>query len=172
MLELYIIRHGLADKHLEQPAEDAARPLTKEGKGKMKEIAKGLKTLKISFDQILTSPLVRAEQTAEIVHDLCGNSSEVMVTDLLKPGSSYENLVKYLNKLKMERVAIVGHEPFLSGFASYCLTNSKSSLMNLKKGGILMLEIDGLIKPGQCLLSWLMEPGQLVRLSKTKVSNG
>ena len=42
----------------------------------------------------------------------------------------------------MKKVAIVGHEPFLSGFASYCLTKNKNSLLNLKKGGVLMLEID------------------------------
>jgi phosphohistidine phosphatase len=64
-----------------------------------------------------------------------------------------------------EKVAIVGHEPFLSGFASYCLSKSKSSYIKLKKGGILMLEMEGALKPGQCRLAWLMEPWQIIELS-------
>lgn len=129
----------------------------------MKEIGKGLKKMKISFDAILTSPLLRSKESAEILNAYCSNTKEVMVTDLLKPGASFNNLIKFLNKLKdSKKVAIVGHEPFLSTFASYCLTKNKSSLINLKKGGVLMLQVDEVIKPGQCLLSWLMEPRQIV----------
>ena len=57
----------------------------------------------------------------------CGDTKEVTVTDLLSPGASYNNLIKFLNKLKdSKKVAIVGHEPFLSGFASYCLSKNKT----------------------------------------------
>lgn len=164
MLELYIIRHGLAGKSLEDEALDEERPLKKKGKEMMKDIAKGLQTLKIGFDVVVTSPLLRAKETAEIVNALCSDTKEVTVTDLLCPDASYDNLIKFLNKLKKyEKVAIVGHEPFLSGFASYCLTNNKHALISLKKGGVLKLEMDGVIKPGKCTLSWLMEPSQLVK---------
>ena len=70
MLELYIIRHGLAGKSLEDETMDDERPLKKKGKEKMKEIAKGLKELKIGFDVVLTSPLLRAKESAEIVNAL------------------------------------------------------------------------------------------------------
>lgn len=163
MLELYIIRHGLAGKSLEDEAMDEERPLKKKGKEKMKGIAKGLKELKISFDTVLTSPLLRAKESADILNEYCGESKEATVTDLLKPDSSYNDLIKLLNEYKDHKtVAIVGHEPFLSGFASYCLSKSKNPLMNLKKGGVLMLEIDQVIKPGKCTLSLLMEPKHII----------
>jgi phosphohistidine phosphatase len=163
MIELYIIRHGLAGKCVEEQSVDEERTLTKKGKEKIKFVAKGLKELKVNFDVVLTSPLARSKETAEIVNEYCGDSKKVTVTDLLRPDSSYNNLIKFLNGLKKpKKVAIVGHEPFLSGFASYCLTKNKSPLINLKKGGVLMLEVDKVIKPGQCTLSWLMEPHQII----------
>lgn len=171
MLELYIIRHGLAGKRLQDETDDEARPLKKKGKERMKGIAKGLKDLGICFDRVLTSPLIRAKESAEIVHACCSDAKEVTVTNLLKPGSTYNNLIRFLNKLKKsKRVAIVGHEPFLSDFASYCLSKSKSSFINFKKGGVLMLEIDGAIEPGRCTLSWLMEPQQMILLGKQNKS--
>lgn len=162
MLELYMIRHGLAGTSLEDKLLDEKRPLKKKGKERMQEIAEGLWELGISFDSILTSPLLRAKETADIINAYCGDKKEATVTDLLRPGASYTKLIQLLNQFKgTKKVAIVGHEPFLSSFASYCLTKNKSSLLNLKKGGILKLEIDGALKPGSCLLSWLMEPKQI-----------
>ena len=164
MQELYMIRHGLAGKRIEDETSDDERPLNKKGKEKMKDIAKSLKEQKICFDVVLTSPLLRSKESAEIVNGHCSDTKEVTVTDLLIPGASYSNLIKFLNKLKnVEKVAIVGHEPFLSSFASYCLTKDKDSFINLKKGGILMLEIDEVIRPGRCVMSWLMEPNQIIK---------
>lgn len=161
MLELYIIRHGLAGSPLEDEKMDEERPLEKKGKAKMKKIGKSLKKMNISFDQVLTSPLLRAKETAEIINKYCG-IKDVIITDLLKPGSSYLKLIKFLNELKdLQKVAIVGHEPFLSSFASYCLTKSESSYINLKKGGVLVLEINKVIKPNQCKLSLLIQPKYL-----------
>ena len=70
MLELYIIRHGLAGKSLAEG--DELRPLKKKGREQMKEVAKGLKELDVAFDLVLTSPLVRAKESAEIVNAYCG----------------------------------------------------------------------------------------------------
>ncbi len=166
MQELYIIRHGLAGKRLEDEVQDEARALTKKGRDRMKDTAMGLEELGVEFDLILSSPLPRAKETADIVNKYCGSSGDVTATGLLKPGSSYDGLIEYLNGLEgRDKVAIVGHEPFLSGFASYCLSKSKSSYIKLKKGGVLMLEVEGTLKPGQCRLAWLMEPWQLVELA-------
>lgn len=169
MQELYIIRHGLAGKKLEDIAKDDQRPLKKKGIAEMKGIAKGLKGLKISFDRVFTSPLVRSKETAEIVNTHCSHTKEVTVTPLLSPDASFKNLIEFLNTFKdLKTVAIVGHEPFLSCFASYCLSKNENPLMYLKKGGILMLKIDGVISPGRCLLAWLMEPEQMIRKVEQK----
>ena len=166
MLELYIIRHGLAGKPLEDEQLDEERPMTKKGKDRMKDIAKSLEELGICFDAIVSSPLARAKETAEIVDKYCGDGGGIEYTELLKPGAPYDKLIEHLNGLEgKDKVAIVGHEPFLSGFASYCLSKGKSSFITLKKGGIMALETEGALKPGQCKLAWLMEPWQLVELS-------
>lgn len=149
MRELYIIRHGIAEKDGGEMGDEGRR-LTQKGKEKMKKAAKALKKEEIHFDLILTSPLLRAKETAEIIQKQCG--SKMTVTDLLKPAADYSDLIKYCNKLKGERIAIVGHEPFLSGFASFCLAKSEISFIDLKKGGILMLDVGGTIKPGACVL--------------------
>lgn len=159
MIELYLIRHGLAGKSLEDEAKDEARPLKKKGKEVMKDVAKALKKLDVCFDAILTSPLLRSKQSAEIIHAYCGNAKKVTETGLLKPAASFSNLIKLLNKFKgSKKIALVGHEPFLSSFASYCLSNDKNSFINLKKSGIIKLEVDEVVKPGRCFLSWLIEP--------------
>jgi len=163
MQELYMIRHGFAGTPVEDQATDERRPLKPKGKDKTKEVAKNLKAMDIHFDVVLSSPLLRAKQTAEIINAYCGRNNGVTITELLKPGASYQNLIKFLNKLKKsDRIAIVGHEPFLGGFASFCLAKSNNSFINLKKSGLLMLQIDEVIKPKKCSLTWLMEPGQII----------
>ncbi|MBA3816634.1 MAG: phosphohistidine phosphatase SixA [Parachlamydiaceae bacterium] len=163
MLELYIIRHGFAGIRLEDEALDEERPLKKKGKEKMKDISKGLKEMDVTFDVVLTSPLVRAKESAEILNAYCCKNNEVTVTDLLKPDASYEALVKFLNQQKeFDKIAIVGHEPFLSGFACFCLSNTKNSFINLKKSGVLKLDVDKVIKPKRCALAWLIEPRHII----------
>ncbi len=162
MLELYVIRHGQAGTSVKKEKEDEARQLTKKGKKKMHEIAKGLKKLEIAFDIVLTSPFARAKESAEI---LCNDGTEVTLCNQLKPGSSYSELIKFLNTLKgAKKIALVGHEPFLSRFTSFCLSKSKKSFIDLKKGAVLKLGSDKKIKAGGCELAWLMEPSQLTRL--------
>lgn len=163
MRELYIIRHGAAGKSVEDESKDQNRRLTKRGKEKVKSIAKNLHKREIAFDVVITSPLPRAKETAEIISAHCSTKSEPYPIDLLKPGASNQKLVSFLNQIrKAEKVAIVGHEPFLSDFVSFCLSKSDHSFITLKKGGVVMLEIDEIVKPGKCKLSWLSQPDHIV----------
>ena len=165
MKELFIVRHGPAGKPLEDKKLDEARPLTKKGKEKMKDIVKGLSDMNISFDKIVTSPLARCAESADILSKCCTAKKGVEPIDALKPGGSVDDVIGYLNALDgVENVAIVGHEPFLSEFASYCLAKSKNSFIDLKKGGVIALEFEGMIKPGTGKLCWMMEPSQLIKL--------
>jgi phosphohistidine phosphatase len=163
MKELFIVRHGPAGKSLDDKKMDETRPLTKKGKEKMKDIARGLSDMDISFDKIVTSPLIRCAETADILSK-CGTGKKCVESiDALKPGGSGDELIGYLNALDgVDKVAIVGHEPFLSEFASYCLAKSKNSFIDLKKGGVIALEFSGMIKPGTGKLCWMMEPSQLI----------
>jgi phosphohistidine phosphatase len=161
---LYVVRHGVAEERGEDKADDV-RELTARGRDRMKQVAKGLADEGVRLDVILTSPLARALQTARILEKHCADGGSLRETELLEPDASFDELIDHLNGLEgVENVAIVGHEPFLGEFVSYCLAGEKSSFIRLKKGGIAALEPDGPIKPGRCCLVWLMEPGQLVQL--------
>jgi len=165
MKELFIVRHGPAGKSMDDKKLDETRSLTKKGKEKMKAIAKGLSDMDISFDMIVTSPLARCAESAELLSKCCTGKRSVEAIDALKPGGSIDDLIGYLNTLEgVENVAIVGHEPFLSEFASYCLAKSKNSFIDLKKGGVIAIEFGNMIKPGAGKLCWMMEPAQLTRL--------
>lgn len=80
-----MIRHGFAGSSLENKKMDDERPLKKKGKEQMKDVSKGLKALKIRFDVVFTSPLLRSLESAEIVNSFCGDSKKLEVTDLLSP---------------------------------------------------------------------------------------
>ena len=161
---LYVVRHGIAEQRGPN-VEDDARELTRKGKDRMKLVAKGLADASVRFDAILTSPLARALQTARILEKYCASGDSVVETDLLKPDASFDGLIEQLNGLEgVDSVAIVGHEPDLSSFISYCTADKKASFIVLKKGGVALLETGGAIRPGKCLLAWLLEPGQLIRL--------
>lgn len=162
MMELFVIRHGPAGASMEDYAHDGERPLTKKGIEKIKAVAKGLKDAGVTFDTMLTSPLVRAYETAEILQKHCMPDKKYDLCDLLRSGASYDELVDYLNCLKGDRIAIVGHEPFLSGFTAYCLTGEDGSFIRLKKGGIATLSVDGELVPGECELVCLIQPSLFI----------
>ena len=95
--ELYIMRHGIAvTRGAGSFADDSKRPLTPEGKMKVQEIAKGLLRLGFEVDWILTSPLVRAVETAEIVSDALRPSVPTDFVEALKPGGSPEAVITFL----------------------------------------------------------------------------
>ena len=164
-MNLYLLRHGIAAAN-DDPAFpfDAERPLTKKGIKRMRKAARGISRLAITFDAILTSPLVRARQTAEIVATAL--AAESCLDELLElaPGSSPDQLLSAFNGLKEhEHVMLVGHEPLLGEFAGFLLsTNNVADLaIPLKKGGICCVEVDfpATGKPGH--LHWLLTPKQL-----------
>ena len=164
MKELFIVRHGPAGKSLEDKKLDETRPLTKKGKEKMKDIVKGLGDMDICFDKIVTSPLARCAESADLLSKCCTGKGGVESIDALKPGGSIDDLIGYLNAQEgADKVAIVGHEPYLSEFASYCLAKSKNSFIDLKKGGVIALEFESMIKPGTGKMCWMMEPSQLIK---------
>ena len=165
MKELYIIRHGPAGKRLEDESLDEKRRLTKKGKETMKGVARGLKNMDVSFDKMLTSPLARCAESADLLCKCCTDANGAEAVDILKPGASIDDVIGYLNALDgADTVAIVGHEPFLSEFASFCLSKAKSSFIDLKKGGVIALEVNGMVKPGTCKMCWMMGPSQLAGL--------
>ncbi len=162
-MNLYLMRHGIAaPKDDPQIPSDEERSLTKKGAKKMRKAAKGLLALKIEFDRILTSPLVRACQTAEIVAGTANLEERLEELPELSPQTPVGELVSRLAAYReLENLLLVGHEPLLSKTASYLLAREKEIRIGLKKGGLCRLKVDGLPSESAAALRWMMTPKQL-----------
>ena len=164
---LYVLRHGLAfDRSEWLHGKDRDRPLTKEGERKTRQIATAMREMGLRFDWILSSPYVRARDTAQIVAEALHARKRLELRDELTPLANPEKLTHLLasEQKSVESVLVVGHEPFLSRFISVLLTGRPIPRVRLKKGGLCKLEISG-IRYGPCaILEWLLTTWQLTRL--------
>src|SRR5262245_50749804 len=157
-MKLYILRHGDAVEHGDSRYKENERPLTTKGIQRTKQLAHALRQMELSFDAILSSPLTRARQTAEIIGR--GLDEEVDFTEHLSPSGSMEKLVHEINALhpRPESVLLTGHEPYLSGFISLLCIGAPNLPLKLKKGALCRLEIDSLTCGKCAVLEWLVQP--------------
>ncbi len=162
-LELYLIRHGLAGEHGSYP-HDHERPLTEEGQKKTRQVAQRLADLGLKFDLILTSPLVRARQTADILVN-AGLSKQLQESGYLADGD-LDGWLAWLKTWKStsgKPLALVGHEPSLSRWAESLVFGRSLGSFELKKAGILGLLLPDQVAPvGRSTLFWLTPPRLLL----------
>jgi phosphohistidine phosphatase len=117
---LYLVRHAPAELRGRAWPDDALRPLTRDGRQRMRAAVAGLVALGVEFDLILTSPYVRARQTAAILTRAAANPSAVREVDWLQAGSSPDRIARGLKSIRRgRRLALVGHEPDLGVFAAW-----------------------------------------------------
>jgi len=166
--ELYLLRHGIAaEPGTGGFTSDAERPLTPEGKSILKRTAEAMLAMGIEFDLILSSPLVRAKQTAELIRQGLGTSTEICFTDNLVLRADARELLREIseNYPRKKNILLVGHEPFLSALISRLISGNDQCPIEMKKGGLCKLAVFHL-KFGRCArLEWLLAPGQLTRIS-------
>src|SRR5690349_8888494 len=111
---LYIIRHAVAQERGDKWPDDSKRPLTPDGAAKMRGVADGLLSLDVELDVVLTSPFVRASQTAEIVAKAFKAKPQIVPLQVLEPGGTAAKVAQALAPYaKAKGVALVGHEPDL-----------------------------------------------------------
>jgi phosphohistidine phosphatase len=167
-MNLYILRHAIAVEPGTPGYEnDADRPLTPDGERKLRRIARGMRRLDLDFDLILSSPFVRARQTAEGVAKVLKLKEKLQFTDTLTPGGNTQQLIELLQRYQpvAENVVLVGHEPYLSGLVSLLVAGAEGFSVVMKKGGLCKLLVDQ-IKHGRCAsIGWLLTPRQLALLS-------
>jgi phosphohistidine phosphatase len=146
-MNLYFLRHGIAiDPSAPGIAKDAERPLTPKGRRRLRQIAEAMGALKISFDVVLSSPYVRAKQTAEIVVKTLKHRKKLKFSDELTPGGNPKSLIQQLNDLrpKPKNILLVGHEPYLSKLIALLTAGNTNMEIDLKKGSLCKLETDSL----------------------------
>lgn len=163
-MNLYILRHGIAVDHGAPGIKtDAERPLTAKGRRQLRQIADAMDKLDLRFDLILSSPFVRARQTAEIIARQLKLKKRVTFSDELVPDGNAKALVRELNELKpaSQNGLLVGHEPYLSRLIAQLLSGNQGMDIDFKKAGLCKLECDGL-RFGRCAtLAWLLTPKQM-----------
>ncbi|HEY7442046.1 MAG TPA: phosphohistidine phosphatase SixA [Vicinamibacterales bacterium] len=164
-VELYLIRHGVAAERGDAWPDDNKRPLTDDGVKRLRKITKGLVEIGVGFDVMLTSPLVRAKQTAELMASVMKPEPPIALTDALSPGASYASVLDELGKhARRRRIALVGHEPGMGALAAR-LMGSRHAL-EFKKGAIARIDVAALPPTGAGGLVWFLSPKLLRKLGK------
>jgi phosphohistidine phosphatase len=158
--EIYLIRHGLAEERGDAWPDDAKRPLTGEGKSALRKIARGLARRGVGFDIILTSPFVRARQTAETIATELEHRPPLVSVESLTPSGSFVSVLTDLEKhAKKARIALVGHEPSIGELAAR-LAGMRRPL-EFKKGAICRIDFDVPPPKGGGMLRWFLTPKML-----------
>ncbi len=156
-LELYLIRHGIAAERGPDYPDDSKRPLTSEGIARLRKEAKALTGLDVDFDQIISSPLVRTKQTAEVFAQGLPSKPGVVTSDALAPAGTptavFQELAKHMRKGK---IALVGHEPNLGELAAR-LIGSRTPI-EFKKGAICRIDFEVFPPKGVGMLRWFVTP--------------
>ena len=166
-MDVYVLRHGVAsDRDRLAFHNDDERPLTAKGIRRMGRQARGLNSIGLSLDAIITSPLVRAAQTAEIVHRRLDDPGELVTSPALAPSGDPRALIdevatKYSSA---DSVMLVGHEPYLSALISLFVTGDTTPVIRLKKEALCKLRL-AYIGYGRCgWIEWSLTPRQMLKL--------
>lgn len=160
------MRHAIAEPHGTPGFADEDRPLTSEGRRKMKAIARGMQAMGLEFDRLISSPYPRARQTAEIVS--AAFSLDIDIWDSLKPDIRPQQTVAALARAPEERVLIVGHQPHLGALVSLLIAGDPGAGIELKKGGLCKLTMDAVRSGRSATLEWLMTPSLLRQIGRRR----
>ena len=163
-LELYLVRHAIAAERGADYPDDSKRPLTSDGIARFRKETKALAALGVDVDHIISSPLVRAKQTAEILSAALPSQPSITTSDALAPAGTptavYQELAKHMRKA---RIALVGHEPNIGELAAR-LIGSRTP-MEFKKGAICRIDFEVFPPKGHGHLRWFVMPRMLRKLA-------
>ena len=161
-MDLLIIRHANAvERDRRRWRDDDARPLSSTGKRQARKAAAGLKAFSKAPDLLLTSPLVRARQTAQILTDAAGWPQPEEAPEL-SPGEPALAVLTLLGKDRSKLVAVVGHQPGLGALLTACLLGDGGALpIEMKKNAVACVSFEGSPRAGCAALEWLATPRML-----------
>ncbi len=167
-MRLLVVRHAIAEDREEfarSHRDDAARPLTAEGRTKMERAAAGVRELVPELDLLAASPFTRALETAEIIAKAY-NGLRVERVPALAPGGGVGRVVEWLASLRAPgTVAAVGHEPDLSQLVCALLAGTEGPFLELRKGAACLLEFPGPVAKSAATLDWFLGPKHLRRIA-------
>ena len=156
-MDIYLLRHGIAEDG-EAGQSDSERPLTAEGRKKLRTVLRVAAAADVVPTLILTSPLRRAVQSAQLAADVLGYKGNLLRTKALEPASAPKSVWEEIRVHKDEpRILLAGHEPLFSRLTAYLL-GSPNLQIDFKKGAIACVEIDRFPSEPHGALRWLLTP--------------
>ena len=162
---IYIVRHAIAAERGEGYPDDSQRPLTPHGIEKFEKAARGLAALDVSVEHILTSPFVRARQTAEILAEILPGRPVIAEVPALAPGGRHHDLAIALESCaRYSTIALVGHEPGVGETAARLL--GLRVPREFKKGAVCRIDVDTLPPAAPGRLRWFATPKMLVQAGR------
>ncbi|OFW01440.1 MAG: hypothetical protein A3I61_14845 [Acidobacteria bacterium RIFCSPLOWO2_02_FULL_68_18] len=163
-VELYLVRHAIAAERGDEWPDDDQRPLTARGIARFREAVDGLRALGVDVDEIFTSPLVRAHQTAEVLAAGLPGRPAIRVLDALAPGRAPVSVLPQLSRAApRRRIALVGHAPGLGELAAHLIGAGRA--LPFKKGGVCRVDVESLTPGRPGALIWFVPPRLLRRLA-------
>lgn len=163
-MDIYILRHGRAEKRAPSVRGDEGRALTGEGRTEILGVAEFLASRDVVFGCIATSPYARSVETAQIVAKALGKRGIVVQWDELTPGSSIEALESRISsRPEDESLLIVGHEPLLGQFTGYMITGGSDAAIAFGKGGLAKIR-NARLDPVSGELQWLLTVRQIMSM--------
>ena len=163
--QLFLIRHGIAEERGDAWPDDNKRPLSEDGIERFQKSARGLARLDVWIDVVLTSPLVRARQTADIVASAFDPRPSIITIESLAPGGSYASLLNDLEKHgRKTRIALVGHEPGIGELGARLIGSRHS--FEFKKGAVCRIDVDEIPPVGPGDLRWFLTPKVMASIKK------
>ena len=169
-MRLYIIRHAIAIPHGIPGVSDDDRPLAEEGIRRMRKAADGLLSLGYVPEHVLSSPLLRARQTAEIILNAFGKDVEMTIAQYLAPSGSRRDLYREIARYskRIGSLMLVGHQPSLGAIAGEIACGSPEHWIDLKKGGACALEVNSVRGVPKGRILFLLTPSILCKINTKK----
>jgi phosphohistidine phosphatase len=156
-MQVYILRHGIAEE-VRPGGSDADRALTNEGRKKLREVLRLAEKADVVPSLILTSPYVRAVQTAETVMEVLGYANDLLRTEALIPSADPAGLWEEIRVHQgVMQLMLVGHEPMLSKLVAFLL-NSSALMVDVKKGALIRIDVEGFGAQPRGILRWMVVP--------------
>lgn len=163
-MKIYIFRHGIAldrDEALIKKVEDAGRPLTEKGRERNQQMLNWFKQQEISIEAMVVSPYLRAVQTSVQLKDIVKGKTFSGVVELI-PSAPPQAFVQWTkaHAKNLTNILVIGHEPQLTCLASWLVSGSQVSNIDLKKSGCICLEVESLLElgPRSAIIKWIIGP--------------
>jgi phosphohistidine phosphatase len=168
-MDIYFLRHASAN-HYNPAGDDDKRPIDKTGEQQSHDVGRALAALVPKLDVIISSPLTRAMQTAEIVAGELGHNDKIVADGALRPEAGYEEFEALVARYgKKDAIMVVGHNPSMTEFLIRMLSGAESAeFIDFKKGAVAKVEKDG---SQPAMLKWCMTPKVIRAIQKASASS-